>query len=337
MFPRHRGGTTGRSTNGLVDFLAAHLVSAAGAEVPLLVLGDPGAGKSLLTEVLAARLPAESYAVLRVPLREVNPGDSLPLQITRHLRRVLHAERVELADLRGECGPCAACVSAGWICSHQARLVVLLDGFDELIQATGVTQSGYLEAVKSFQKESRDLGVPVAVVVTSRTVVAHHAEIPSGTSIVRIERFDDARIERWTTTWNAARAETEEFVPLSSEALLANESVAELVRDPLLLLVLAIYLAELGRPGFADEKLTSAQLYRRLLDTFIERQVAKDDIELADAERTRRQRAQRRELQLTAFGMFRDRTGALRQGPRGGRGDQARRRAAQLLAGSRAG
>jgi hypothetical protein len=289
---------------GLVDFLAAHLAGSAGTELPLLVLGDPGAGKSLLTEVLAARLPAESFAVLRVPLREINPSDSLPLQITRQLRRVLQIERAELKDLRHECGPCAACTVAEQTCSHQARLVVLLDGFDELVQATGVTQSGYLNAIAEFQKKSRDLRTPVAVIVTSRTVVADRAEIPKGTPIVRINRFDQARIERWTTAWNAARAGVDGFVPLSSEALLANSSVAELVRDPLLLLVLAIYLAELGQPGFGGEELTSAQLYQRLLDTFIARQVDKDEIEMTDTERARRRRNQRRELQLTAFGMF---------------------------------
>ncbi|GAA3288206.1 hypothetical protein Dvina_34240 [Dactylosporangium vinaceum] len=289
---------------GLVDFLAAHLASAVSAELPLLVLGDPGAGKSLLTEVLAARLPAESFAVLRVPLREVNPGDRLHEQITKHLRRTLQTERIELQDVRTECGPCIQCRAADRICWHQARMVVLLDGFDELVQATGITQSGYLEDVKTFQKDSRVLGVPVAVIVTSRTLVAERAEIPNGAPIVRLERFDKPRIKRWTTAWNTARAGADGFVPLSSQALLTNSSVAELVRDPLLLLVLAIYLAELGQPGFGTEALTPAQLYRRLLDTFIERQVDKDETDLSADERARRQRTQRRELQLTAFGMF---------------------------------
>ena len=57
--------------------------------LPLLLLGHPGAGKSLLTEVLAAQLPSASFAVVRVPLRSVDPEDDLTSQISEELQRTL--------------------------------------------------------------------------------------------------------------------------------------------------------------------------------------------------------------------------------------------------------
>jgi hypothetical protein len=42
-------------------YLASHLVSEAAQRAPLLVLGHPGSGKSVLTRVLAARLPADQF------------------------------------------------------------------------------------------------------------------------------------------------------------------------------------------------------------------------------------------------------------------------------------
>ena len=38
-------------------FLAAHLTTTQATEAPMLLLGQPGAGKSSLTRILAARLP----------------------------------------------------------------------------------------------------------------------------------------------------------------------------------------------------------------------------------------------------------------------------------------
>jgi hypothetical protein len=53
--------------------------------------------------------------------------------------------------------------------------MVMLDGFDELLQATGVSQSDYLEKVAEFQRREADQGRPVAALVTSRTAVADRA------------------------------------------------------------------------------------------------------------------------------------------------------------------
>lgn len=234
-------------------FLAAHLSGPASTFDPLLVLGNPGAGKSLLMEVLAARLPAEHFTVVTVQLRKVRAADPVHAQIETALTD-LFAEQVGWGTLADECG--------------DTTRVVLLDGFDELIQASGVHKSTYIQEVKEFQERQADLGRPVAVVITSRTLVADRARIPLGVPVMKLEEFDDQRVDRWLAAWNEANTCTSGFSPLTQ-----LDRHAELARQPLLLLMLAIYAADPSNPSLDDENLSNAELYGRLIRSFVLRQV----------------------------------------------------------------
>jgi len=132
----------------LEAFLIGHLTSVAATEAPLIVLGQPGAGKSVLTRVIAARLPTRDYMPVRVELRDVPADTDLQSQIEYAIR-----------DATGESlsWPALARSAGG------ALPVVLLDGFDELLQATGIGQTDYLEQVVRFQEREADQGRPVAV------------------------------------------------------------------------------------------------------------------------------------------------------------------------------
>ncbi|GAA2829447.1 NACHT domain-containing protein [Kribbella solani] len=288
--------------SSLVEYLASYLASPEGAGLPLLLLGHPGAGKSLLTEVLAAQLPADSFAVVRIPLRSVNPDDELTIQINKELQRTLQRPNADLEDLRQECD-CTSC--ADLTCTHRCRLVVLLDGFDELVQATGVTQSAYLSKVEAFQKRAQNLGKPTAVIVTSRTVVADRAEIAPGTPMIKLREFDRPRIERWLDAWNAAHQDIADFVPLDADEMTDSDEISELTCQPLLLLMLAVYLAELGTNQLSGANLTQSELYQRIMDRFITRQITeKSAPDQSAAHQAVLQRRQRRQLQYAAFGMF---------------------------------
>jgi hypothetical protein len=59
-----------------------------------------------------------------------------------------------------------------------AQPVILLDGFDELLQASGISHFDFLERVKEFQDREADLHRPVVVLVTSRTAVANQVRYP---------------------------------------------------------------------------------------------------------------------------------------------------------------
>jgi hypothetical protein len=268
-------------------FLAAHLSSPTSTDRPLLVLGHPGAGKSLLMEVLAARLPASGYTAVNVQLRKVDAADDVRGQIETALTDIL-AERLDWGRLADECG--------------DSIRVVLLDGFDELVQASGVTQSNYLRQVRDFQEREADLGRPVAVVVTSRTLVVDRARIPDGVPIVKLEDFDDTRVGKWLTAWNHANTATPDFRPLAPDDLLRH---GDLARQPLILLMLAIHAADPGSRRPADEDLTPAELYERLIDSFVLRQARdKSRAEPSEAQVAKRVRQGKWQLGIAALAMF---------------------------------
>jgi hypothetical protein len=84
--------------------------------------------------------------------------------------------------------------------------VVPLDGFNELLQVSGASQSDYLERIADFQRYENDQGRPMIMLVTSRTAVADRARPVTGTVAVRLEPFRDSQIAQWLAVWNAANA-----------------------------------------------------------------------------------------------------------------------------------
>ncbi|GLY46772.1 hypothetical protein Lesp01_04280 [Lentzea sp. NBRC 102530] len=268
-------------------FLAAHFTGPECVTRPLLVLGNPGAGKSLLVEVLAARLPESQFTTVIVPLRKVRAEDRVQEQVETALFQLLGTTVVweQLAQLCGDSVP-----------------VVLLDGFDELVQASGVQQSNYLHDVQEFQRQQALLGRPVAVVVTSRVLVADRARIPADVPIVKLDEFDDDRIARWLHTWNSTNRSTAGFQPLELVALGRH---LELARQPLLLLMLAIYATDSDHPSLDDATLSNAELYKRLITMFVERQAGqKGSDRPAPAVVTQAATQSSWRLGIAAFAMF---------------------------------
>jgi hypothetical protein len=239
--------------NDFGDFLATYLTTPAATGAPMLLLGQPGAGKSSLTRILAARLPAADYLVVRVALREVRGEADIHDQIEQAIRSAI-GETVSWAALARD--------------ADRAQPLILLDGFDELLQATGVHQSDYLQRVSDFQRREAALDRPVAVIVTSRVAVADRARLPLGALAVRLEPFDEPQVARWRELWNAA-APTRR--PLSLEVL---HRFPDLASQPLMLLMLGLFDASTSElADFAS--LDTGQLYERLLSEFARREVAR--------------------------------------------------------------
>ncbi|TDD31648.1 hypothetical protein E1287_25650 [Actinomadura sp. KC06] len=271
-------------------FLAGFLTSPQAADRPLLVLGQPGSGKSLFTKVMAARLPAADFLPVRVPLREVPADTDVQTQIEAAVRAAT-GERLSWPDV--------ARSAAG------ALPVILFDGFDELLQATGIGQSDYLEQVARFQEREADQGRPVAVIVTSRTAVADRARIPfSKLAVVKLECFDAAQVAAWLTVWsdhNADQLAARGLRPLSPAAALAQ---SELARQPLLLLLLALYDAEDNGVSGAVEGLKETELYERVFRGFAQREVRKEHAALAGDRLDAAVEDELLRLSVTAFSMF---------------------------------
>lgn len=270
-------------------FLTGHLTTPAATDAPLLVLGQPGAGKSVLTRMLAARLPAGQFLPLRVELRAVLADSDVLAQIEHGIRTALD-EPMSWPDF----------VHA----AEGALPVVMLDGFDELLQATGVNQADYLERVAQFQRDQAEKGHALAVVVTSRTAVADRARVPSETLVVRLEPFDEAQIRQWATTWNDANHGyfgSRDLEPFPLDKVLG---VRQLAGQPLLLTMLALYDADTNALRHMRDDLHEAELYERLLHGFALREVGKSHAHLTDEDLDRAVEDELLRLSITAFAMF---------------------------------
>lgn len=242
----------------LQGFLIAHLSSPAAVLGPLVVLGQPGSGKSVLTRILAARLPQADYLVVRVELRSVPADCSVQAQLEGAVSQLL-GERFSWPDLARRAGT--------------ALPVVIMDGFDELLQATGVHRADYLEEIQEFQRREAELDRPVAVLLTSRTVVADRARFPEGSVVARLEPFDEEQVRAWLNVWNTlneAGLRTRSLLPLPADVALSH---GELAGQPLLLLLLALYDAGANALQSTRGVIGSVELYERLFADFIAREV----------------------------------------------------------------
>lgn len=268
--------------------LAAHFTSADSTSVPMLLLGHPGAGKSILTKVLAARLPPEEYTVVRVPLRSVSAGAPIADQIQQALD-IASNNRLQWQAL-----------------SDQADtvLVVLLDGLDELLQAADFDRSGYLREVMEFQRIEGEQNRPVAVVVTSRTVVADRVDVPDSSTVVKLDEFDDDQITAWLEEWRATNLPAIRSGAVRELTAAEVLHQADLARQPLLLLMLALYAADPKSPQL-DAGLSKSALYERIFDSFARREVRKHVVSrLHPQELERRVSDQVFRLAVAALAMF---------------------------------
>ncbi|WP_435793657.1 NACHT domain-containing protein [Nonomuraea glycinis] len=237
-------------------FLSGFLTASAAGEVPLIVLGQPGSGKSVLSKVLAARLRDAPFLPIRVPLREVSATAGIQEQIEQAVHH-LSGERQDWPAIARS--------------ANGALPVVILDGFDELLQATGVRQSDYLMKVARFQHREADAGRAVAVIVTSRTAVANRAGLPEGTVVARLEPFGTTAMRTWLEVWNAVNADYFSAAGLEPFTFDVALSQRHLARQPLLLLMLAFYDADGNALRRENRTLGQAELYERLMTRYAER------------------------------------------------------------------
>lgn len=273
----------------LQPFMTALLTLPTATDHPVVILGHPGAGKSKFTEMLPAQLPAEDFLPVRVELRAVSPNAPLHTQIEEGLAADLHTS-VSWRDLSDD--------------ADGALPVIILDGFDELLQATGVDRSDYLERVQEFQEKQANMGQPVAVIVTSRTLVADRTRFPSLTTVIRLEPFDDGQIEQMLQVWNRANSgafSASGLGPLTSEVVLRYRDLA---KQPLLLLMLLIYDAHGNALLKASETLSHGELYERLLTMFARREVDKHRPHLGGRDLERAVEDELRRLEVAAMAMF---------------------------------
>ncbi|MEL6441388.1 MAG: hypothetical protein AAFQ80_19310 [Cyanobacteria bacterium J06621_8] len=277
--------------NDLEFFLYTFFSSPYSLDSPLIILGHPGSGKSLLVNMIAARFVASPYTPIRVELRNIQANNEIAVQIEEQLEKDTKRS-VKWAELSDSL-------------SNQSALV-MLDGYDELLQASGKVFAGYLEKVKKFQETEVQLGrPPVRAVVTSRITLIDKANIPHGATIIRLKEFDQDRRDKWSSVWNQTNQQYFKQENIEPFFVPNNPKIINLAQQPLLLLMLALYDSE-------DNKLRQScsidqtELYDSLLRRFIKRELNKPS-EFADFTPEAQEQKIDREMErlgVAAMGMF---------------------------------
>jgi hypothetical protein len=231
-----------------------------------------------------------------VPLREVDAEAGIVGQIEERIRLITNIGVDSWAKLSGA--------------FKNSPPLVILDGYDELLQASGKVFSRYLTDVQTFQKNEAEQERPVRVIVTSRVTLIDKATIPPGATIVRLLEFDKRQRDRWISIWNRenanyfTKAKIKEFA-LPSENADGAAKVLSLAEQPLLLLMLALYDSQDNQLR-KSKSLDRTVLYDSLLRRFVTRERAKDRKfdELVKAEQRKELDTEMQRLAVAALGMY---------------------------------
>lgn len=291
----------------MMSFWAKYCLDIGSVDDILLILGEPGGGKSLLTQILCARMISPSNIVIRIPLRQHNMEDEIDSIVCRQIEK------------DGDSSD--PIPTFKWFAEHfQSNPITLLfDGYDEVMQATGGVYRNLLTKIHQFQNRCKEQNRPVRVVVTSRETLIDKADIPKKTTVMKLLEFDETRKKQWINIWNeknhdALTADGIEDFSLPED----NKDIEDLSGQPLLLLMLAIYDANfetrtnaLKQRNSQAESLDRTKLYDELLRRFIRRELRKgprgqgpsfDEVDYSD--QSAMVDEEMKKLGIAALGMF---------------------------------
>lgn len=291
----------------MMPFWARYCLDPGSTESLLLILGEPGGGKSLLTKVLCARMCAPASMFVRIPLRDHDVEDEIENIVCR---------QISFDGDASEQIPTFKWFVEG---SPDAPMTLVFDGYDEVLQATGGVYRALLNKIQKFQNRCRSLRRPVRIIVTSRETLIDKTEIPEGTMVMKLLEFDSPRKDQWIGIWNAHNHTVLSEAGICDFSLPENsQDIDDLSSQPLLLMMLAMYDAdfETGTNALKPkegqvEKLDRTKLYDELLRRFVRRELRKghrgNEVpfdEREEAEKNTLVDEEMRKLGIAALGMF---------------------------------
>lgn len=249
---RREGETAKEALHDPLPVLVERLTRAEAQREPLFVVGEPGVGKSALAQMLAAELATrDELQPVLVRLRDVTPEHPLMSEIARVLK--------EIDEHYGPEGPGVAPYL-----TRASHLVLVLDGFDELMQAGGGGLEGFFLRLQAMLREGRIAG---AVCFGRDTLLERgDATIPEGCEVFTLLPFTPQQVEAWSSNWRSATG-----VAFDGTRFLHRENGPwdQLASQPLLLMLLARI--ALDDPEFAPDEGGLAQTYRKIITWCCER------------------------------------------------------------------
>lgn len=273
------------------SFISATLRHSETGSLPLLLLGGPGSGKTLLCYMLASQVLCNEYHILIIRLRDVVADHTIVEQINEQINKDFahYCTWEEMADQ-----------------SVSKPVLLIIDGYDELLQASGRTYADYIKRIVEFQRRQLTTsGILVKCILTSRITLINKVEVPENSIVIKLSGFNNEQIGTWIKIWNEANHIFFTTRGISSFSLRFTGKVFELARQPLLLLLLALYDADENTLS-NDDIITRTQLYERLIKKFIEREQNKYPFfaSLTEPERLRVIDQEMERLSIVAVGML---------------------------------
>jgi len=227
---------------------------------PIIILGHPGAGKSMLSSQFAYKLIGNNeFIPFYIKLREVDSSTSdVDTHINQGISKTIAGNReINWADMAEKFPDKIA--------------VIILDGFDELLRATQTQLNDYIINIQKLQKKAQTSGLNIRVVLTSRLTIMQDVSIPEDSLIIKLNSFDKQRKDLWINKWNETQIGGTKFT------LPNREDINELSQEPLLLFLLALYdFEDNSLSKIASEQLSRSSLYDKLFEGFTIRQLRKN-------------------------------------------------------------
>ena len=291
----------------MTSFWTKYYLDPDSVENILLILGEPGIGKSLLTKVICARMSSAQSVFIRIPLREHDMEDKIESIVLRQL---------------GQDGDLSEDISKfKWFAEEFSDnpITLVFDGYDEVLQATGEVYRRLLQEFRDFQQICYERGRPVRIIVTSRETLIDKADIPSDALVMKLPEFDEDQKAGWIDVWNEHNHDILAEEGLEDFRLPENnEDTEKLSGQPLLLLMLAIYDADfelktnsLTKQIGQDQTFNRSMLYNELLRRFVRRELCKGPKgeenafdEADESDQKKMVNEEMKKLGIAALGMF---------------------------------
>ncbi len=244
------------------SFLLQILIDPYSATTPILILGNPGAGKSMLSKIFAGQLcKTTDFIPFYIKLRDVATSTTNVLDHVNKGIAITIGKQPEIDWLT-------------WAKKFKNRIpVIILDGFDELLKSSNTDLNNYVNEIKKLQETALHSGICVRIILTSRLAVMDNVEIPRHSRILRLEPFDEKRMNLWVKTWNNFQKKKGYSLSIPKK-----KAILDLAQEPLLLFMLAVYdfeNSELQKVS-SDKKFNQSKLYDALMNKFTIRQLEKD-------------------------------------------------------------